>query len=190
MIVYDCEIKNAIPNKKVPPVGSIRYCKGWRDFTGMGVAVVCAYDYDTDGFRVFCDDNLKEFQELVMGTDVVVGYYNWNFDDPLMEAHGVRIPDEMSYDLYKEIYKAHGYKPSERVHGLKLGDVARANLNGMDKSDDGALAPMNWQWGKVGTVIDYCLRDVLLTRDLLNLAIKGRLVSPITRRILRMRLPK
>jgi hypothetical protein len=190
MIVYDCEIQNAIPVKNKEPIRGIKYCKGWRDFEGMGIACIAAYDYDEDVTRVFCSDNLVEFQELVMGTDVVVGYHNWNFDDPLVEAFGVMIPEKKSYDLYKEIYKAHGYTPAQRKGGLKLGDVARVNLNGRDKTDDGAMAPFNWQNGKIGTVIDYCIQDVMLARDLLDLVIKGRLASPITRRILRVKPPR
>ena len=190
MIVYDCEIARAIPDKKKSPMRGIKYCRGWRDFPGMGIACAVAFDYETDGFRVFCSDNLDSFQDLVDSSDVVVGYHNWNFDDPLMEAHGVMIDDKKSYDLYKEIYVAHGYTPAQRMHGLKLGDVARANLRGQDKSDDPAMAPVNWQRGMIGSVIDYCMQDVLLTRDLLDLVIKGRLVSPKNGRILRVRPPR
>lgn len=189
MIVYDCEIIKAIPSKKERKLTGIMYCKGWRDFDGMGVACVAAYDYETNGIRVFCEDNLADFQELVDSTDWVVGYHNWNFDDMLMEAHGVEIPEEKSYDLYREVYKAHGYKPSQRVSGLKLDQLAAANFPYRGKSGEGAMAPINWQQGKIGAVIDYCINDVLLTRDLLNLAIKGRLISPKTRRVVRVKPP-
>jgi hypothetical protein len=190
MIVYDCEIVRAIPDKKKDRLRGIQYCKGWRDFAGMGVACVVAYDYDTDGFRVFCEDNLDAFQRMIHLVDVVVGYHNWNFDDPLMEAHGVKIPDKKSYDLYKEIYKAHGFKLAKRVGGMKLDDVARANFPDRGKTGDGAMAPIHWQRGLIGRVIDYCMGDVLLTRDLLDLVIRGELRSPKTGRILRVRPPK
>jgi hypothetical protein len=99
LIVYDCEIIRGIPTKGTKKISGIRYCAGWRDFEGMGIACIVAYDYDIDGFRVFCNDNLGGFEDLVDSTDVVVGYHNWNFDDPLVEAHGIMIPVEKSYDL-------------------------------------------------------------------------------------------
>lgn len=190
MLVYDCEIARAIPAKNTLPIRGIRYCEGWRDFEGMGIACIAVYDYKTDDVRVFCYDNLSSFQDLVDARSVVVGYYNWNFDDPLVEAHGVRIPEEKSYDLYREIYKAHGYSFAKREHGLKLGDCARVNLNGRDKTDDPAMAPVNWQRGLVGTVIDYCIQDVMMVRDLLDLVIAGEFLSPKTKRLLRVRPPK
>jgi DEAD/DEAH box helicase domain-containing protein len=156
----------------------------------MGIACIAAYDYDADVFRVFCEDNLGAFAELAERVDVVAGYNNRRFDNPLVAAHGVHISDKKSYDLYKEIYAAHGYKPADRVRGLKLGDCARANLNGQDKSEDGAMAPVLWQQGQIGRVIDYCMRDVALTRDLLDLVMEGRFVSPKTRRRLKVRPPK
>lgn len=189
MIVYDCEIICAIPQKKKPKVSGVRYCGGWRDFTGMGISVIACYDYNTDDVRVFCMDNLGSFQDLIDSRKVVVGYHNWNFDDPLVEAHGIKLPDKKSYDLYKEIYAAHGYKPAQRVGGMKLGDCVQANLNDRGKLGDGAMAPILWQQGKVGTVIDYCIRDVLLTRDLLDLVIDDKFISPKTRRFLKVKKP-
>ena len=189
MLVYDCEIARAIPVKNKAPMRGVRYCDGWRDFTGMGVAVIACYDYKTVEVRIFCMDNLKGFQELIDERSVVVGNHNWDFDDPLVEAHGVRIPEKKSYDLYKEIYKAHGYKASDRVGGLKLGDCARANLNGRDKTEDPAMAPVYWQRGMVGTVVDYCIQDVMIVRDLLDLVIDGKFISPHTKRVSKVRPP-
>jgi hypothetical protein len=105
-----------------------------------------------------------------------------------MEANKIRIPDKKSYDLYKEIYAAHGYTPAQRVGGLKLDDCAAENL-GQKKTEDGAQVPIMWQGGSIGTVIDYCLHDVMLIRDLLDLVIEGKFRSPKTGRILRVRPP-
>jgi hypothetical protein len=189
MIVYDCEIIRAIPNKKEERVRGIKYCKGWRDFEGMGVACIAVYDYNISSFRIFCKDNLEGFKELVQSTDMIVGYHNWNFDDLLVEAYGIEIPDKKSYDLYKEIYKAHGFTAAGRVGGLKLDDCIKANFPGLAKTEDGAMAPIMWQQGKIGTVIDYCINDVFMTRNLLDLVMRDRFVSPKTGRRLRVRGP-
>jgi len=189
LIIYDCEIQNAIPVKGEPKIKGIRYCSGWRSFLEMGISVICVYDYDTNGFRVFCQDNLEEFGDLAWSTDMVVGFHNWNFDDPLIEAHGVGIPEKRSYDLYKEIYKAHNFSMARRVGGMKLDECVKANFPDKGKTGDGAMAPVLWQQGKIGTVIDYCMQDVYLTKCLLDLVIQGKFVSPKTGRILRVRGP-
>ena len=190
ILVYDCEIARAIPRKNKPPIHGIKYCGGWRDFEGMGIACICVYDYQTDSTHVFCMDNLGGFLDLVEERQVIVGYNNWNFDDPLVDAHGVHIPDKKSYDLYKEIYLAHGYSFADRVGGLKLENCAKVNLGGRSKTDDPAMAPVNWQRGKIGAVIDYCMADVFMIRDLLDLVIEGRFISPHTKRRLQVRPPR
>jgi hypothetical protein len=183
MIVYDVEIKRPVPDKRSDPIEGITYCNGWRDYAGMGVAVVCAYDYDADAYRVYCEDNLFCLQNLIDRHDLVVGFNSYNFDDPVMAAHGIRIDPGQSYDLLHEIARAKGYEKFNpgQCRGYGLDAVARANLNGMGKIGDGALAPVYWQNGMIGTVIDYCLGDVRLTRGLMDLVIdRGFLICPNT----------
>lgn len=189
MLVYDVEIKHAIPDKKSDPIEGIRYCNGWRDYTGMGVAVVGAYDYEADAYHVYCEDNLFCFQNLIDRHDLIVGFNNYNFDDPLMAAHGIRIDPGQSCDLLHEIARAKGFERFNpgQCRGCGLDAMARANLGGMGKIGDGALAPVYWQKGMVGTVIDYCLSDVRLTKGLLD-RVKdgGRLVCPESDECLRI----
>lgn len=40
MLIYDIEIRNAIPDGDSTPLPDIIYCEGWRDFKGMGIAVI------------------------------------------------------------------------------------------------------------------------------------------------------
>jgi hypothetical protein len=51
--------------------------------------------------------------------------------------------------------------------GYSLGAVAFANM-GIHKSGEGANAPIEWQRGNVGAVIDYCLNDVKITKRLFD----------------------
>jgi hypothetical protein len=45
MLVYDCEIINAIKPKKPSEVRKdIKYCDGWEDYKGMGISCVGLYD--------------------------------------------------------------------------------------------------------------------------------------------------
>ena len=49
IMIYDCEIINT-PDQN-PPAG-IKKCGGWRDFSNMGISVICAYDYLKAGYRL------------------------------------------------------------------------------------------------------------------------------------------
>ena len=186
MIVYDCEIKYAILAKDASKAQGIKYCKGWSDFKGMGISCICAYDYDSGRWRVFFDDNLNQFQKLIDISDFVIGFNSDHFDNRLCKAHGVTISEEKSYDIYMEIKKADGYAPNDRIKGYSLDDCVRANLGSevVGKTEDGALAPVFYQRGQYGRLVDYCMNDVYLTRLLFEMAVERRLVSPVTRKTL------
>ncbi len=173
MLVYDIEIKNAVPERggKTPYDNlGVKYCSGWDDKKNMGISVLAVYDFETGMSRIFCDDNKEDFKALLDESDFICGFNNHRFDDPVvMECWGILIPPEKSYDILVEIWKGIGL-PLEfnfRTHGgLSLNEMARVNL-GYEKSGSGAMAPVNWQLGKIGNVIDYCLHDVWLTTRLL-----------------------
>ena len=73
IIVYDIEIAKAIQGRGEQRVDGIEYCKGWRDFKGMGIACICAYDYHTMAYRVFMEDNIQEFVVLAMQSRLLSG---------------------------------------------------------------------------------------------------------------------
>ncbi len=170
MIIYDCEIIKAIPSKHEAPMAGIEYCAGWHDFENMGISTICAYDYATERHRIFLKDNMHEFQQLVDETDVVVGFNSHRFDDLLPRANGVNVPQAKSYDLLTAIWAGAGLGPefSPSTHGgFSLDACCKANFK-VGKTGDGALAPILWQKGYPGKVIDYCMMDISLTKKLLE----------------------
>ncbi|MFH2077055.1 MAG: hypothetical protein ABIJ57_17230, partial [Pseudomonadota bacterium] len=170
MIIYDCEIIKAIQGKNEPLRKGIHYCEGWRDFKGMGISVICAYDYSEDRYRVFCADNFHEFQNLVNGTDIVVGFNSIGFDNPLCYANAINVSDEKSYDILVEVWVGAGLGPMFEYPshiGFGLDAICKENF-GIEKTGHGALAPVDWQKGNIGAVIDYCINDVKLTKRLLD----------------------
>jgi len=183
MLIYDCEIEKAILGKNERPIEGIEYCEGWRDFSGMGISCIGAYDYREDRYRVFCRDNFDEFQALVDSRAVIVGFNSIGFDNPLCAAHQITVPDEKSYDILVEVWVAAGlsskFKYPSHI-GYGLGDICEVNF-GLQKTGHGAVAPVQWQRGEIGAVIDYCLNDVRITKRVLDHIIeRGYLMNPTT----------
>lgn len=194
LTIYDCEIVKAIPPKEDSErLKGIEYCAGWRDFFNLGISVICVYDYQEDRYRVFCADNFQQFQTLVDNSDVIIGFNNLAFDNRLCKANRLNVPDEKSYDLLVEVWAAAGLGPEYQYpshSGFGLDACVKANFLNEAKSGHGAAAPVQWQRGQIGAVIDYCLQDVRLTKLLVDKVIKeGCLNNPQKPGTLTMRKP-
>jgi len=185
LLIYDIEIANAIPSRDGLRTPNISYCEGWTDFLGMGVSVLACYDYVRDHYRVFCKDNLADFAALAERHDVLVGFNNLRFDNQVLTAHGIALNQASCYDLFIEIQRGLGLdfnNPAQRRSGYNLQGMAYANFRAK-KSGSGADAPALWQSGKTGSVIDYCLSDVHLTKRLIDRVIRGgALADPLDER--------
>lgn len=191
-IIYDIEIVNAIPNRDGTREDGIVYCGGWHDHAGMGVSVIGVYDYTEDRYRVFCRDNFPIFEEACKGK-MLVGFNSIPFDNAVISADlGVALPEDHCYDILRETWAAAGLGPKFdfKTHGgYGLDAMCKANF-GTKKSGNGALAPVLWQRGQIGEVIDYCLNDVRLTKQLFDQVLSGRpLKNPNGGRDLNLRNP-
>lgn len=190
-LIYDTEILKAIPTWSAPNVPGIEYCQGWRDFPNMGLACCCALEFDSWGFgapRVFLKDNFDELARLAADPDVLmVGFNNHQFDDQLLQAAiGARVAN--SYDLLREVWMFVGVDPDHyhaSTHGgYGLNAIAEANDCG-SKTGRGDLAPILWQKGQPGKVIDYCMNDVFLLARLIQKLIRaGSIINPVTRQLM------
>ena len=175
-IIYDIEIAKCIPAKGGLVEPGFDYCEGWTDYKGMGIACIGVYDYVDERYKVFLEDNLDVFAALVKTREVIAGFNNLSFDDKLCHANGIDV--RSNYDLLVEVRVASN-QPAMFVKGLtragyNLDALAEANLP-IKKSGRGDLAPMMWQSGERGAVIDYCLQDVAITKRLIEL---GKLTDP------------
>ena len=183
MIIYDIEIENAILGRNEIAKAGINYCAGFHDFPNMGIAVIACYDMERERTRTFLKDNLDDFAALVRSTDCIIGFNNHKFDNKLLMANGISLPFGKSYDILEEVWKGLGIGTEYRheTHGgLSLDALVHANFR-IRKTGSGAEAPIDWQEGRRGKVIDYCLADVELTRRLLVKIINcGKLKHPKT----------
>lgn len=190
-IIYDLEIVKAIPDRKYPSLRGIEYCAGWSDHATMGISVICAYDSYEDRFRVFREDNLYEFQQLLELRGPLVTFNGIGFDDKVLKENGIIVPKGKSIDLLRQIWKAAGLGPEFQYPshvGYSLDAVCK--VNGLQsKTGNGAKAPVEWQRGKIGSVIDYCLNDVTITRNLYRLIVNdGVLIDPKTKEQLNIKM--
>jgi DEAD/DEAH box helicase domain-containing protein len=194
MIVYDIEIINAILPKNSEDVEEgITYCQGWHDHANMGVSVIGCYDFEEDRYRVFLKDNFREFNTLQSTVGIKAGFNSIPFDNAVLRASNIAdISEHRSYDLLREIWAAAGLGPVFQYPshaGYSLDAVAQANNVGK-KSGNGALAPILWQRGQYGAVIDYCLQDVALTVELIRkVSSNGWLTCPKTGNRLKVKSP-
>ena len=185
MLIYDIEIKKAIRGKNEERLTGIEYCEGWHDHANMGIACIGAYDYIEDRYRVFMDDNMNEFLKLCDAREVLAGFNSIAFDNAVI---GAAIPCNFGisdgskfYDILVELWAAAGLgsKFAYPTHaGFGLDALCKANF-GTAKSGNGALAPVDFQNGRYGSLVDYCLNDVRLTKQALDEIIRsGSLKDP------------
>lgn len=198
-LIYDIEIVKAIPERSGTRDLDIEYCAGWQDHANMGISVCGGFETETNRYRVFCTDNLHEFALAVERADVLVGFNNIAFDNAVIRAAWqpvVKLPknwEAKSYDLLREIWLGAGLAPefNYKTHGgYGLDAVCEKNF-GTKKSGDGALAPKMWQRGMIGNVIDYCLNDITLTKQLFDrVLMNGVIISPKDGKTISIRHPE
>lgn len=161
-LIYDAEIENCICGNKEIKDSRYKYCSGWDDFKGMGIAVICVFDLVTKEPRIFGKGNFGDFQKLAMAREEIIGFNSKRFDDKLLAAHGMA-NIRTTYDILEELRTVTGEANDKRKRGgMGLGKLAEDNDIGR-KLLNGADAPKLWQIGSQCQVIDYCLSDVMLT---------------------------
>jgi DEAD/DEAH box helicase domain-containing protein len=145
----------------------------WMSDTGTGdpadltIAIVCIHDSETDSYSSYLESELPQLWPILERTDILVGYNSDHFDIPLLNKY---YPGDLtrikSLDLMKEAQIAVGRR-------LKLDAVAEGTL-GENKLDGKNGQSINW-WraGEVEKVREYCLKDVELTKRIMDYALKN-----------------
>ena len=194
VLIYDCETL-CVPSTGGEKKAGVKYADGWRDFKNLGIACIGFWS-SWQGFDIVPESALSRFQSFADEADEIVGFNSKRFDDLLCQANGIEI--KTTYDLLLESWEAAGLDPAytfpkdgdpsvrAKYAGFRLDDLAIANLS-RRKTSTGAKAPELWQQGKFRKVLNYCLRDVTLTRDLLCLGLQGKLWHGATRQFLKIK---
>jgi len=154
-IVFDIETSNTFRDT------------GSSDPASLDLSVVCIYDYKTDEYSCYYQDELSKLWKIIEQTDLIIGYNSDHFDIPLLNKY---FPGDLtqikSLDILKEIYDSIGRR-------IKLDTIAEATL-GENKSGHGLQAIQWWQNGEYEKVANYCKQDVKVTKDIYDYAKKNK----------------
>jgi DEAD/DEAH box helicase domain-containing protein len=132
---------------------------GWKNFKQLECSVACAYDSRTDKMLTYRENELPALVELCKDR-LLIGYNLLGFDLPVLEKYGMPPAQELDvFDIMIDFHNVSGWK------FVKLEKIAKATL-GVGKSADGLMAVEWWKTGEVDKIIEYCLQDVAVTRDI------------------------
>jgi DEAD/DEAH box helicase domain-containing protein len=153
-IIFDCETANIFTD-----VGSA-------DARDLDLSVVGIYDTETEKYRSFFQEELKDLWPILEKADLLIGFNSDHFDIPLLNKYySGDLTKIKSLDLLKEVKKVLGRR-------IKLDTIAEATL-GKNKSGHGLEATNWWKQGKKEEVKKYCLDDVKITKEIYDYALKN-----------------
>ena len=158
VITFDIETKNLFQD-----VGS-------NDPTDLDISVVCIHDSETDQYTSYLEADFGKLWPIIEQADAFVTWNGDHFDIPLLNKY---YPGDLSkiksIDLMREVQTVLGRR-------LKLDTVGEATLN-KNKSGHGLDAIEWWRNGEIEKIIQYCIEDVRLTRNLYDFAKKNGLLK-------------
>jgi len=132
---------------------------GWKNTHLMGISVAVVYDSIEEDFITFTEERIGELIERLETADLVVGFNLKRFDYGVLSAYTDRDLEALNtFDILEDIHRRIGFR-------LGLDHLARETLN-QGKSADGIQAVEWFRKGQLEKVVDYCRRDVAVTRDL------------------------
>lgn len=138
---------------------------GWANIDKLGVSVACAYDSKSGEFLSYRENELDALHKLCRER-LVVGYNIIGFDLKVLTAYGFDLKRLDVFDMMLDIEQSSGWRY------VGLDKVARATL-GSTKSADGLQAVEWYKRGEIDKIIEYCLKDVEITRDVFAYGMKN-----------------
>ncbi|MBU0480433.1 MAG: DEAD/DEAH box helicase [Proteobacteria bacterium] len=132
---------------------------GWHKAEKMGVSIVVLYDSGPDEFFVYRDDEIGDLVARLQELDLVIGFNNKRFDNRVLSAYtAFDLGSLPTLDILEEVKNRLGYR-------LSLDHLAGQTL-GVEKSADGLMALKWYKEGRIDLIIEYCRKDVEITRDI------------------------
>ena len=142
---------------------------GWDHIDKMGLSVGVTYSTKTEDYLVFLESQVQSLIDQLETADLVVGYNIKGFDYHVLKAYTNKdLWSLPTFDMLEKIKEQLDFR-------LKLDNLAKVTL-GMPKFADGLSAVKWWKDNEVHRVIEYCKKDVEITKRLYEYGCdKGRL---------------
>lgn len=145
-IVFDIETQNTFADVD-------------NNFKKFKISVVSIYEYTTDKYTSFSENELNKLWPILEKADRIIGYNSEHFDLPILHNYYLGDLSVINHlDIMKKIKESVGVR-------LKLNDVAMATLD-MEKSADGLQAIKWYKEGKIDEIKKYCEQDVKVTKEI------------------------
>lgn len=157
-LVFDIETKNIFQDV------------GTNNPADLSISVVGVYDYETDKYITFLENEFSNLWKIVERTDAFITFNGDHFDIPLLNKYYAGdLLKIKSIDILKEMQKSAGRR-------MKLDQIAEGTL-GIKKSGHGLDAIKWWKSGEIEKIKKYCIDDVRITKDIYEYALKnGKLI--------------
>jgi DEAD/DEAH box helicase domain-containing protein len=141
---------------------------GWDNKHLMKMAVGIVYDSFDGKFYTYLEGDAEGLVKKLLSADLVVGFNILNFDFAVLQPYTIiDLKSNIRYfDILKDVYSRLGYRVS-------LNQIAKKTLN-IQKSGNGLLSLQWFKEGKFDKIIEYCIKDVEITRDIFLFGLKNR----------------
>lgn len=135
----------------------------------LGISVVAIYDYKTNKSFTFMEKDINHLFKFLEKASFIIGFNILDFDLPVLQGYYPgNIFQFKTLDILEEVKKVVGRR-------LALNDLIMATLN-KKKTGHGLQAIEYYHQGKIEKLKEYCLSDVLLTKELFDFGVKNGVI--------------
>jgi len=132
---------------------------GWSNISLMKLAVAVAYSTRNGEYSVYLEKDAQKLVHQLVVADLIVGFNVKRFDYIVIKPYtDISLCELPTLDMLEDIYQTLGFRVS-------LDKLASATL-GEKKLADGVQAVQWYKKGKIDKIIEYCKKDVEITKRL------------------------
>ncbi len=132
----------------------------------LKVSVCGIYEYTSEKFTCFAENELHKLAEILQSADQIIGFNIKDFDFEVLQPY-------MNFDVHTLPYLDIIEDVQSRLgHRIGLDSIAQATL-GIGKSGNGRQAILYWRNGRLDLLKKYCTDDVRITRDVYEYGLKN-----------------
>jgi DEAD/DEAH box helicase domain-containing protein len=138
---------------------SAREVGGWHRADLMRVSCIVLYDSKDKVFHEYLEAQVEDLIAHLQRLDLVIGFNIKKFDYRVLSGYSdFDFHSLPTLDLLENVHGRLGFR-------LSLDHLAKETL-GTPKSADGLQALRWWKQGKIREIVEYCTKDVEITRNI------------------------